>query len=81
MEVRDLMYIEASAAAANFTRAAKSLGINTSTISRRVSRLEDELGLALFERGAAGVRLTTGGNGQHPRDGTFAGRGHCPGDQ
>ena len=61
MEVRDLMYIEASAAAANFTRAAKSLGINTSTISRRVSRIEDELGLALFERGSAGVRLTTGG--------------------
>lgn len=61
MEVRDLKYIEASAAAANFTRAAKSLGINTSTISRRVSRLEDELGLALFERGSAGVRLTTGG--------------------
>jgi len=61
MEVRDLTYIEASAAAANFTRAAKSLGINASTISRRVSRLEDELGLALFERCSAGVRLTNGG--------------------
>lgn len=66
MEVRDLMYIEASAAAANFTRAAKSLGINTSTISRRVSRLEDELGLALFERGSAGVRLTSGGKALLP---------------
>ena len=52
MEIRDLMYLEASAAAGNFTRAAKSLGINTSTISRRVGRFEDELGLALFERGA-----------------------------
>src|ERR1700744_4475938 len=67
MEVRDLMYIEASAAAANFTRAAKSLGINTSTISRRVSRIEDELGLALLERGAAGVRLTNGGQALFPR--------------
>ncbi|HTQ33348.1 MAG TPA: LysR family transcriptional regulator [Stellaceae bacterium] len=66
MEVRDLMYIEASAAAANFTRAAKSLGINTSTISRRVSRIEDELGLALFERGTAGVRLTNGGRALLP---------------
>lgn len=66
MEVRDLMYIEASAAAANFTRAAKSLGINTSTISRRVSRLEDELGLALFERGSAGIRLTNGGRALLP---------------
>lgn len=66
MEVRDLMYIEASAAAANFTRAAKSLGINASTISRRVGRLEDELGLALFERGSAGVRLTNGGKALLP---------------
>jgi len=66
MEVRDLMYIEASAAAANFTRAAKSLGINTSTISRRVGKLEDELGLALFERGSGGVRLTTGGRALLP---------------
>lgn len=55
------MYLEASAAAGNFTRAAKSLGINTSTISRRVGRFEDELGLALFERGHAGVPLTSGG--------------------
>jgi DNA-binding transcriptional LysR family regulator len=66
MEVRDLMYIEASAAAANFTRAAKFLGINTATISRRVSQLEDELGLALFERGSAGVRLTSGGRALLP---------------
>jgi hypothetical protein len=51
MEIRDLLYLEASAAAGNFTHAAKSLGINTSTISRRMGRFEDELGLALFERG------------------------------
>jgi DNA-binding transcriptional LysR family regulator len=61
MDIRDLIYVEASATAGNFTRAAKSLRINTSTISRRVGRFEDELGLALFERGHAGVRLTNGG--------------------
>ncbi len=66
MEIRDLMYLEASAAAGNFTRAAKSLGINASTISRRVGRFEDELGLALFERGHAGVRLTGGGKALLP---------------
>jgi DNA-binding transcriptional LysR family regulator len=66
MEIRDLMYLEASAAAGNFTRAAKSLGINSSTISRRVGRFEDELGLALFERGHAGVRLTSGGKAVLP---------------
>ena len=61
MEIRDLMYLMASANAGNFSRAAKSLGLNTSTVSRRVGRLEDELGLALFERGHSGIRLTTGG--------------------
>jgi DNA-binding transcriptional LysR family regulator len=66
MEIRDLKYLEASAAAGNFTRAAESLGINTSTISRRVGRFEDELGLALFERGHAGVRLTSGGKAVLP---------------
>jgi DNA-binding transcriptional LysR family regulator len=66
MEIRDLMYLEASAATGNFTRAARSLGINTSTISRRVGRFEDELGLALFERGHAGVRLTSGGKAVLP---------------
>ncbi len=66
MEIRDLMYLEASATAGNFTRAAKSLGINTSTVSRRVGRFEDEVGLALFERGHAGVHLTSGGKAVLP---------------
>lgn len=61
MEIRDLEYLAASATAGNFARAADSIGISTSTISRRVARLEDELGLALFERGHSGVRLTPGG--------------------
>jgi DNA-binding transcriptional LysR family regulator len=61
VDVRDLEYLVTSASAGNFGRAAESLGINTSTISRRIARLEDELGLALFERGHSGVRLTAGG--------------------
>ena len=48
MEICDLIYVEASAAAGNFTRAARSLGVNASTISRRVGRFEDELGVALL---------------------------------
>ena len=50
-------------------RSARSLGINTSTVSCRIGRFEDELGLAMFERGHAGVRLTTGGKAvlQHVR--------------
>jgi len=61
MNLRDLEYLMASAAAGNFRRAAAALGISTSTISRRLGRFEDELGLAVFERGHNGVRLTTGG--------------------
>ena len=61
MELNDLRYLVASANTGNFTRVAKHFGINTSTISRRISLLEDELGLTLFERGPAGVRPTAGG--------------------
>jgi len=69
MEIRDLEYLAASATAGNFARAAASVGMSTSTISRRVARLEDQLGLALFERGHSGVRLTPGGRAvmQHVR--------------
>jgi DNA-binding transcriptional LysR family regulator len=61
MNFRDLEYLMASASEGNFSRAARSLGISTSTISRRVGRLEDKLGLAVFERGHKGIRLTKGG--------------------
>jgi DNA-binding transcriptional LysR family regulator len=61
MKLRDLEYLTAAAAEGNFSRAARLLGISTSTIGRRIGRLEDELGLALFERGPNGIRLTAGG--------------------
>ena len=61
MEIRDLEYLAASATAGNFAHAADSIGVSTSTISRHVARLEDELGVALFERGHSGVRLTQAG--------------------
>ena len=61
MDIVDLRYLAAAANAGNFGRAAKSLGLDTSTISRRIGRLEDELGFALFERAKTGVHLTAGG--------------------
>lgn len=61
MKLSDLRYAAAAADIGNFTRAAKALGLHSSTLSRRVGHFEDELGIPLFERGHAGVRLTAGG--------------------
>jgi DNA-binding transcriptional LysR family regulator len=61
MEIQDLHTLIVTADAGRFAGAAKVLGVDTSTISRRIGNLEDELGLSLFERDHAGVRLTRGG--------------------
>ena len=45
----------------SFRRAAKVLGVQQSAVSRRVRALEDELGVSLFERHRAGVRITNAG--------------------
>jgi len=66
MDIRDLEYLALSAETRNFGRAAEALGVNVSTVSRRIGRVEDELGLALFERGHSGVCLTAGGHAVMP---------------
>lgn len=40
---------------------ASALGVRQSTVSRHVRELEDELGVSLFERHRAGVRVTNAG--------------------
>jgi DNA-binding transcriptional LysR family regulator len=45
----------------SFRRAASALGVRQSAISRRVRELEDELGVSIFERHHAGVRVTNAG--------------------
>ena len=45
----------------SFTRAAKELFISQSNISRQIATLEEELGLALFDRNTKGVKLTRQG--------------------
>lgn len=61
MELRQLRYALSVAEHLGFERAARALGVSQSVVSRGVSRLEDELGLTLFERTAAGVRVTETG--------------------
>ncbi|MDE1167849.1 MAG: LysR substrate-binding domain-containing protein [Pseudomonas sp.] len=45
----------------NFSRAAERLGIKASTVSRYVKELEQDLGIALFNRSTRTLRLTEGG--------------------
>ena len=61
MDLTDLNYLIAAAECGTFAGAARILNVRTSTISRSVSHLEDELGTSLFERTAAGTRLTASG--------------------
>lgn len=60
----DLRYLRCAHLAAeygSFRRAALSIGISQSTLTRRVQLLERRLGVALFERSRSGVALTTAG--------------------
>ncbi|MEM6375112.1 MAG: LysR substrate-binding domain-containing protein [Pseudomonadota bacterium] len=52
---------EASARLGSFTRAADELSVTQSAISQRVRKLEELLGLTLFERGHRAVTLTAEG--------------------
>jgi DNA-binding transcriptional LysR family regulator len=51
----------------NYTRAATALGVCSSTISRHIRRIEDNLGISLFERHRNGLRLTAAGRQFHAR--------------
>lgn len=61
IDLVQLRYFLAAARGGSFRRAAESLGIRQSSISRGVRRLEDHIGVSLFERSHAGVRLTDAG--------------------
>jgi DNA-binding transcriptional LysR family regulator len=56
-----LRIFHAAAEAGSFTRAGESLNLSQSAISRQISALEDELGVALFHRHARGLKLTERG--------------------
>ena len=61
IELRHLRYVLAAAERSSFRRAAASLCIQESAISRRIRDLEDEIGAALFIRHPGGVTLTQAG--------------------
>jgi DNA-binding transcriptional LysR family regulator len=61
VDTRDLATFAAVARLGGMGRAARALNTVQSNITQRVRRLEESLGVALFERSRAGARLTSAG--------------------
>lgn len=61
IELNDVETVLAVAEAGSFRKAANVLGIGQSAVTRRVRKLEDVLGVSMFERSATGARLTPAG--------------------
>lgn len=61
MNLRDLRYIVAVADFGHFGRAAEACNVSQPTLSGQIRKLEEELGLAIFERAGRSVRPTAAG--------------------
>lgn len=61
MNLRELDYIVSVAELGHFGQAAKACHVSQPTLSGQIKKLEDELGVTLFERGRGGVRVTDTG--------------------
>lgn len=61
MNIRDLKYLIAVAETENFSRAAEICYISQPTLSMQIKKLEDELGVQIFERSNKSVMITPTG--------------------
>jgi DNA-binding transcriptional LysR family regulator len=61
MDVTDLKVVDAVARHGSMNKAASELNTVQSNVSARIRSLEDELGVALFQRSARGVQVTPAG--------------------
>ncbi|SPU54813.1 Ben and cat operon transcriptional regulator [Brevundimonas vesicularis] len=60
-DLRQLRYAIAAADHGSFYRAARALDVEQSTLSRAILKLERSIGMPIFERSRAGVRMTLAG--------------------
>src|SRR5580704_5187793 len=67
MELHQLRYFCAVAAAGSFSRAAEQAHVSQPSLSQQIRKLEDELGARLFDRLGRSVRLTELGKAFLPR--------------
>lgn len=61
MEIQQLRYVLALAQELSFYKAAKKVFVTQPTLSQQIKKLEDELGVVLFERSPKWVQLTEAG--------------------
>ena len=73
MNLCDLGAVISVAETGSFHKAAHALSIGQSAISRRIARLEDALGVSLFERRPSGTKLTNAGTHFVARAGDYRG--------
>ncbi|WP_189501913.1 MULTISPECIES: LysR family transcriptional regulator [unclassified Mesorhizobium] len=67
LPLETLRAFDAAARTGSFSAAAEKLNITHGAVSRQIAKLEDWLGLKVFDRGARGVSLTIEGNRLHLR--------------
>jgi LysR family nitrogen assimilation transcriptional regulator len=61
VDLPQLSYFVSVARLGGFNAAARARHVSQSALSRQIAMLEDEMGVALFERGSRGVMLTPAG--------------------
>ncbi|WP_319434941.1 LysR family transcriptional regulator [Mycobacterium sp. RTGN5] len=66
MNLQQLRYVVALAETQSFTKAAESVFVVQSALSQQIRKLEDELGVPLFERTTRSVSLTAAGEALLP---------------
>lgn len=68
----DMVLFAAVVREGGFTRAAKQIGLTKQTVSERIGKLEEQLGVRLLERTTRRFRLTDAGATYHERCATIA---------